>query len=213
MVLDNVFEDWGSALRHSKNGMLWIPIRKLMARARRKHELDLARIAASQQILEVAKQAEAEAGNPFLESDVTSGEEYRKLFLTNQQQMAQMKKAVLNQNRAGVYSRSIASSASPDLSNIGQQPLPPPMAQQQQQQVYQQDGSIRASTVNFGPPALGVPANYDIDMDGVGDIDMDVSWQGWDELIREFSQAEGEPGNLADGGRGGTVLGYMGTWW
>lgn len=48
-AVDSSFTSWDDAVRHSrssKNGMLWLPLRKLMAKARRKREEDLAAVAA-----------------------------------------------------------------------------------------------------------------------------------------------------------------------
>jgi hypothetical protein len=38
---DAVFNDWDDAVKHSKNGMLWAPMRRLMAKARKKREDDM----------------------------------------------------------------------------------------------------------------------------------------------------------------------------
>jgi hypothetical protein len=41
-AVDSVFTDWDDAVvKHSKTGMLWVPMRKLMAKARRKREADI----------------------------------------------------------------------------------------------------------------------------------------------------------------------------
>ncbi|OBT65017.1 hypothetical protein VE03_05273 [Pseudogymnoascus sp. 23342-1-I1] len=48
-AVDSSFSSWDDAVKHSrssKNGMLWVPLRKLMAKARRKREGDLAAVAA-----------------------------------------------------------------------------------------------------------------------------------------------------------------------
>ena len=48
-AVDSSFASWDDAMKHSrssKNGMLWLPLRKLMAKARRKREEDLAAVAA-----------------------------------------------------------------------------------------------------------------------------------------------------------------------
>lgn len=48
-AVDSSFASWNDAVKHSrssKNGMLWLPLRKLMAKARRKREEDLAAVAA-----------------------------------------------------------------------------------------------------------------------------------------------------------------------
>lgn len=48
-AVDSSFSSWDDAVSHSrssKNGMLWLPLRKLMAKARRKREEDLVAVAA-----------------------------------------------------------------------------------------------------------------------------------------------------------------------
>ncbi|KFY07462.1 hypothetical protein V492_07124 [Pseudogymnoascus sp. VKM F-4246] len=48
-AVDSSFSSWDDAVKHSrssKNGMLWLPLRRLMAKARRKREEDLAAVAA-----------------------------------------------------------------------------------------------------------------------------------------------------------------------
>jgi hypothetical protein len=75
------------------------------------------------------------------------------------------------------------------------------------EQVQLQMQAQQQAQMQQTPWLMDESALLDLDM---SDLQGDVNWEGWDDLVRDFQlQTDQEMGN---GGRGPT-LGGMGQWW
>jgi len=83
---------------------------------------------------------------------------------------------------------------------VGMGMLAPDQVQQQLQQQLQQQQPPQT------PWIMDDNALLDLDMN----LDGDVNWEGWDDLVRDFQM---EAGNQNMDMQRGPALGGMGTWW
>jgi hypothetical protein len=204
-AIDVVFSTWDGAVTHTKSGMLWQPMRKLMAKARRKREENM-RIAAAN-------------GNSTFDLGIDSkymrppAEAYQKPLgcpgtIARDRLMPQVPDTTTNHGPSNPVEFPTASDAPntpmyPDDSSmmqpqvVGMGMLAP---DQIQLQLQQQQGLQQT------PWIMDDNALLDLDMNG---LDGDVNWEGWDDLVRDFQM---EVDNQPEMQRGPT-LGGMGSWW
>ncbi|KAH8679721.1 fungal-specific transcription factor domain-containing protein [Tricladium varicosporioides] len=213
-AIDSVFGEWGKTVAHSKsnkNGMLWNPMKKLMLKARRKREEN------------VAKASPEENLGPGMPSNILRPPPvlYPRTMPTNIPNISQTRNSLLPQisdSREIINSNAPLDTAvhldipmmSPQILGMG---LPTPAQAQAhiQPQMQQQIGQQQNTWVMNDHTLLG-----DLDMN----LDGDVNWEGWDDLVRDF-QMETQAGNVPGSGNGnvqtelqrGPTLGGMGSWW
>jgi len=191
-ALDIVFEEWGRAVTHTKSGMLWQPMRKLMAKARRKRQENMQQAVTDElgipsKYMRPPASAFAKPSpcpgniardrllpqntdlNPTLEDPSTTQLEEPTPMLTDDQAMM--------------------------VPIIGMGLVMPDQMQQPQEQDRQ-------------PMTWPIDNSALVDMD-MNTLDSEVNWEGWDDMVRDFQM---EQVNQPDMARGPT-LGGMGQWW
>lgn len=219
-AVDAVFNDWGGAVSHSKasSGMLWQPMRKLMAKARRKREENM-------QLQMQQGQISNDLGmNSQYIRPPPSGPSSSRNIARDRLRMQTTDTTNLLANQQKDIYPSPVNTESPATNNasyplqqnysadipmsepqiqpqvIGMGPLLAPeqiQLQMQQQQQMQQT-----------PWLMDDSALVDLDMAG---LDGDPSWDGWDDLVRDFQMEADNQGGLGE--IRGPTLGGMGTWW
>jgi hypothetical protein len=205
-AIDSVFSTWDGAIMHTKSGMLWQPMRKLLARARHKRE-ENRRTAAANGSRDIPLGIDAKHMRP----EATAYSVFpcnrniaQDRLLTNVPGMATgTDHGPSNPLSMPAPTGTLINSMYVDDSSmiqpqvVGMGMLAPEQIQiqlQQQQQGMQQT-----------PWLMDDNALLDLDMNG---IDGDVNWEGWDDLVRDFQM---EVDNQPD--RTGPTLGGMGSWW
>ncbi|ESZ93647.1 hypothetical protein SBOR_5952 [Sclerotinia borealis F-4128] len=188
-AIDIAFDDWSDAVGSSKRGMFWQPMRKLMARARRKREENTNLMdeengedhwgGAPHDCLIAQRRTHASindaANAPSLEAQPTHN------HLEQQQ----------------VYDGSFDMNVPPQVVGMGM--LAPEQIQLQLQiQQHQLQGQ------NQIPWLMDDNALLDLDMNA---LDGDTSWKGWDDLVRDFQSEAGQQVPDAN------PLGGVGNWW
>ncbi|TVY83486.1 Bikaverin cluster transcription factor bik5 [Lachnellula suecica] len=189
-AIDGVFGDWGAAVTHSKSGQLWKPLKKLMSRARKKRvenaNIDVKHIGLG--MPQGLIQPEPE-GYP----SAMPTRDRLMPAITDTTYRTPNGDPLANPNFAYQIQ---ADTAMMEPQIVGMGMLAPHQVQQQlQQQPPQQT-----------PWLMDENALLDLDMN----LDGDVNWEGWDDLVRDFQM---EAGNQPPGDQRGPTLGGMGTWW
>lgn len=182
-AIDSVFGDWGAAVTHSKSGRLWKPLKKLMARARQKRE--------------EFSSGEAGSGGIGIPQDLVQPEPHG--YPRTMPTVDRIIPAAINTPESTLPSTSEfsfqdAGMMGPQIVGMGM--LAPNQVQQQLQQQAQQQT----------PWLMDDNALMDLDMN----LDGEVSWEGWDDLVRDFqTEAANQPTDM----QRGPTLGGVGTWW
>lgn len=166
-AIDSVFGGWTEAVTHSKSGMLWKPLKKLMTKARANR--------ARQNQNQNPDALGAGIDESFILDEPSS---YPKITPAHNRLLPDVTNTIPPQPQ-----NDYPSSFLEDPASMEQQGMFQP-----QQQAWLMDDSALA----------------DLDM---ADLEGDVSWEGWDDLVREFSM-EAQPLEQR-----GPALGSMGTWW
>lgn len=182
---------------HSKRtGMLWSPMRKLMAKARRKREEDMQLSGGDPTQLGIdTRLIRPEPSGLSNKPSGCPGTMARDRALANAQTAPSSQAPFQDPNTTmAAYQGDI--SLEPQI--VGMGALAPDQIQLQLQQ---------QQFVNGGTPWLmDDSALQDLDMNA---IDGDVNWEGWDDLVRDFQlEADQQMGD----GRGPNI-GTMGQWW
>jgi hypothetical protein len=183
-AVDGVFDTWQDAVKHTKNGMLWAPMRSLMARARKKREADM-----------------QERANPvptgfFARSTADVARTTPDLI----PQVGEMRYLNLGLDPIRPLQQGLPANSYPSLrpEENGYAALQTPRMQMELQSQYQPQGT---------PWILDDSALVDLDMNAV---EGDVSWEGWDDLVRDFPTTlpDAAVPSVID-----PTVGGMGTWW
>lgn len=240
-AIDSVFSVWGLAVSHSKTGMIWQPMRKLMAKARRKRE-ENARLGLPGNELGIPLKYLRPMPVPYEDRDIVgcpekqAALESRRLW-THPDASVQVKVSNSMNVGAGIYGTPASSS---DAFPVPQQPIraqPASFAQNQnisqnQQQLPLPDQPLLPDQQGFiqqqQQQPQGLMTGDEWLMGGNGemlDLDMnlegDVNWEGWDDMVREFQVENDGLGingvainSMGDGNmRTGPSVGGMGQWW
>ncbi|ATZ49898.1 hypothetical protein BCIN_05g02960 [Botrytis cinerea B05.10] len=192
LAIDTAFDDWSDAVGSSKRGMFWQPMRKLMARARRKREENMHSMEEEGDeeehwegappdcptAIRRAQRLMDDATNPStLEAEQTS--------IYREQQ----------QNLNNDFGMEVPSQV------VGMGMLAPEQIQHQLQMQQQQQ---QLQGQNQIPWLMDDNALLDLDMNA---LDGDPGWAGWDDLARDFQNQTGQQGPDAN------TLGGVGNWW
>ncbi len=208
-AVDVVFKDWGEAVRHSKNqknGMLWAPMRKLMAKARKKREADMKTFATYDSPREALRGLLGPVPPPF--PAMTTGGSLAEVQNEDVGPIRPLQRGLPmdNQFQPPIPPIDLSQRGLDNMMALQGQGQFPPQSQPQMpsslQTQFQQYGVQAQST----PWLLDDSALVDLDMNGV---DADASWEGWDDLVRDFQM---EVDSSAQDQRG-PVMSAMGTWW
>jgi hypothetical protein len=228
-AMDGVFKDWGVAVTHSKNnnGMLWQPMRKLMAKARRKREENMrAQIAQGQISSDLGMKSQYIRPPPSgPSSSHTIARDRLRLATTDTTNL-------FSDQQKDIYHSPIKSETPNNNNNNNNNNNTNPSFQPQQNYVPEiaiSESQIQPQVIGMGP--LFAPeqmqlqmlqqqqmqqtpwlmddsALLDLDM---ADLDGDPSWEGWDDLVRDFQLESDNQGGLGE--IRGPALGGMGNWW
>jgi hypothetical protein len=199
-AIDTVFEDWGRAVTHTKRGMLWQPMRKLMAKARWKREENMK---AGNEDEGISSKYMRPAGVAFAKPSPCPGNIARDRLLSANATNAETTQAPKNHlppdELLAMYGTD-ATTMAPQVIGMGM--LAPDNVQLQMQQ--QQD--IQAG-LQPTPWIMEDNAILDLDMNG---LDGEVNWEGWDDMVRDFQMEQlNQPSEMARG----PTLGGMAQWW
>jgi hypothetical protein len=231
-AIDPVFNDWGSTLPHSKTktGMLWQPMRKLMAKARRKREENMqAQIRQGHISSDLGINSEyirpppsGPGSKPIGPPSIPRDRIFRKTtdvtnLITNQDKN-QTQSSNQTQNGTSLCPLNSESPAGsfPQtfMTNPGDIPMTEPQIPSQvigmgpmlaPEQIQLQ---LQQQQMQQAPWLMDNNAFADLDMAG---LDGDPSWEGWDDLVRDFQMEVDNQGGLGE--IRGPTLGGMGTWW
>ncbi|KAF4618365.1 hypothetical protein G7Y89_g14938 [Cudoniella acicularis] len=193
-AIDNVFGDWGTAVVHGKSGMLWKPLKRLMLKARRKREENMASAINGESL-------DSGISNDILRPPAV---QYPRIMPRNvtRERLLPHCTPTINMGEGAPVADTTDSAFEDDTAMMAPQIVGMGMLapEQVQLQMQQQAGSQQT------PWLMDDNALLDLDMN----LDGDVSWEGWDDLVKDFQMEVGNP--QIDMQRGPT-LGGMGTWW
>ncbi|KAH7319489.1 fungal-specific transcription factor domain-containing protein [Rhexocercosporidium sp. MPI-PUGE-AT-0058] len=206
-AVDLVFSDWPGVAPHGKSGMLWKPMRRLFAKARRKR-------------LENAKTANYDRTNNGLGMSSVYLDRHPPpqpystpgrcpMTISRDRQLSQQVNSTVGGPSNPVLPPTIPEMYANDISMlppqvVGMGMLAPEQIQVQMQQIHQQDQAVQQQA----PWSLDDNAMLDLDMTAV---EGEINWEGWDDLVRDF-QLEADNHQQPEMARGPT-LGGMGQWW
>jgi hypothetical protein len=209
-AVDVVFSTWDGAITHTKSGMLWQPMRKLLAKARRKREANMRTAATNgNSTLDLG------IDQKYMRPEATA---YSSIGCNRTIAQDRLLPHIINtaMDRGPSNPGALApSSEAPDANTgmyvddssmmqpqvVGMGMLAPNQIQLQlQQQQQQQQQGIQQT-----PWLMDNNALLDLDMNA---LDGDVNWEGWDDLVKDFQM---EVDNQPD--RVGPTLGGVGSWW
>ncbi|KAK0104452.1 hypothetical protein ONS95_004741 [Cadophora gregata] len=206
-AVDLVFNDWPEAAHHGKSGMLWKPMRKLFAKARRKR-LENANTE------NIDRTHNGQGMSSIYLDRHPPPQPYSMpgpcpMSIPRDRQLSQQvsttgapSNAILPTTSAPEMYRNDVSMLGPQVVGMGM--LAPEQVQMQMQQMQQQDQALSQQA----PWLLDNNAMLDLDMTAV---EGEINWEGWDDLVRDF-QLEADSNQQPDMARGPT-LGGSGMWW
>ncbi|KAK2625532.1 hypothetical protein QTJ16_004844 [Diplocarpon rosae] len=199
-----IFTDWPATEPHGKTGMLWKPMRKLMAKAARKRQENLNNANVDQDNC-LGMPREYTDAHPPQRPDVSTSRYSGQIG--NNRQLAEVEpknndpsNTMVPANTPALYSNDV-SMLPPQV--VGMGGFAPDQIQLQIQ-MQQNNQSARPQTSRLGDNN----ALLDLDMSAV---EGDINWEGWDDLVRDF-QIDTDNSQPPDITRGQT-LGGMGLWW
>ena len=204
-AVDGVFNDWGVAVSHSKSGMLWQPMRKLMAKARRKREENM-------------QTMDTNSGDLGIESKYVRPPPSGPNSMPGRCPSTIPRDRLLAQSidTTNMLSNEIAASQFIDdnslnagMMNMAPQVVGMGMLAPEQIQLQLQQQQAQMLQQGAQPWLMDDNALLDLDMNAL-DGDGDTNWEGWDDLVRDFQmEADNQMPEMARG----PTLGGMGTWW
>jgi hypothetical protein len=199
-AVDSVFREWGGQIRSTKTGMIWQPMRKLLARARRKREEDMRDHHPAS--LELGIDSRYVRPPPQCMSDTLSRPEACPASTPRETLFTQTSDTTMD-----FVSNLVSPSPSTQNPNFPHYHAAP-------SHQYPYDMSVPPAPQTLGmPPAQPEQQQpWVMDENALLDLDMnesgDVNWESWDDLVRNF-----EMGNESERGIDGNLKGGMGGWW
>jgi hypothetical protein len=199
-AVDSVFREWGGQIRSTKTGMIWQPMRKLLARARRKREEDMRDHHPAS--LELGIDSRYVRPPPQCMSDTLSRPEACPASTPRDTLFTQTSDTTMD-----FVSNLVSPSPSTQNPNFPHHHAAP-------SHQYPYDMSMPSAPQTLGiPPAQPEQQQpWVMDENALLDLDMnesgDVNWESWDDLVRNF-----EMGNESERGIDGNLKGGMGGWW
>jgi len=194
-AIDGVFTEWGGAMEKTKKGMLWGPMRKLMARARKKREENMA-MPQTQRTLgmdfkNVRPPPTGPSPGPIPIHPTLAADLARDRQRSLPKSAAELNEFLSRPPEDDTYDNE--NMLPPQI--IGMGPTFAPDQIQLQLQQHQQQQIPQTSWL------MDDNALLDLDMHG---LESDMSWEGWDDLVKDFKMEEAsmQPGEIR-----GPVLG------
>lgn len=202
-AMDVVFSEWDGAVFKTKTGLLWQPMRKLLARARRKREENLANhqtgltLGMDSKYIRPPPSGAVPTRTPNIAQDrvrsltspaiiqlplqqphqsIVSAQQYRTTSYTNGEVMEPQQMTGMGMH----YSQD-----------------------QMQQQLLQQQYPAQPT-----PWLMDETSLLDLEMQG---LEEDINWEGWDDLVKDFKMETDMQMQLTTEGRPSTM--GTGTWW
>lgn len=205
-AIDSVFSTWDGAIMHTKSGMLWQPMRKLLAKARHKRE-ENRRTAAANGVRNIPLGIDAKHMRPEATAYSVPG---CNRGIAQDRLLPHVTDTTPGPDHGPSNPMSMPSSTNPLINSmyVDDSSMMPPQVvgmgmlapEQIQIQLQQQQQGMQQT-----PWLMDDNALLDLDMNG---IDGDVNWEGWDDLVRDFQmEVDMQPD------RTGPTLGGMGSWW
>ncbi|KAH8596754.1 fungal-specific transcription factor domain-containing protein [Bisporella sp. PMI_857] len=200
-AIDGLFANWEGAVSKTKTGMLWQPMRRLMAKARHKREENMAN---SQNNLDIGmdmKHLRPPPTGPFVNPAIAQKKDS---FI------AQLNSAVMP-SAADRFANSFTIAESAYNSSYNRLPLSQNTSRVEQPTQSQTHSQVQSQeqqqeTIQQTPWLMDDSALLDLDMQG---IEGEVNWDSWDALVRDF---QFEPTAPNGDGRGQQMAG-AGDWW
>lgn len=193
-ALDVVFQDWGRAVTHTKSGMLWQPMRKLMAKARRKREENAQQAASAE--LGIPPQYMRPQPTAYSQPSPCPGNIARDRLLSNTTGPVDNGIQVIDST---IMTMGAPNTMQPQIVGMGSMAPEQIQLQMQYQQQQLQDQQPAEWMMDDG-------ALLDLDM---GTLDGEINWEGWDDMVRDFQMQQDNL--LPDAPR--PTLGGMEQWW
>lgn len=237
-AVDSIFYSWDDAVKHSrnpKNGMLWLPLRRLMAQARRKREEDLAAIAAGDMSRQAADTLSADhcaLPDECPNADQQGQQQQQSIPLDHIEAIRPLQQGSEQQAMPGLFAPLPMppytwDNASPSIAYAPEAPpqqLPAQFQQfgsQQAQMAHQQNLASQTQGQEQRrqqqqeqrgqlPWLLEAPLG-DLEMSGSsgeGGGPDEFSWEGFDDLVRDFQMQDS--GVMAERG---PAMTSFGGWW
>jgi hypothetical protein len=201
-AINSVFDAWGgSAVVMQKKGMLWQPLRKLMAKAKKRKEQNRRNRQSPDQPDGSSSQSPTTSFNgqvPIQPIDLRQIANSTNTLPNGFQNISQAPSLYTNvapppSIMTGINVAQANSQINPVQPNFATQV--PAYDQPQQQQL---------------PQALFDDSFLDVDMSNLDGSDM--NWTGWDDMVRDF-QLEADIMAARDGSARGPAMGGIGNWW
>lgn len=230
-VVDTVFTGWDDAVRYSrnpKNGRLWLPLRKLMAKARRKREEDFAAAVAAG---DMSRQVPGPPDHGVLSEEypiANQNGQQPPIAADHIQVLRPLQHGIPRpepQNMPEIYASAPFSPSTWDQPCYGTDG--PTVLQTQYQQFEDQQAQMAAQQQGLQgqhqqqsqgqgqqvPWLLEAPLG-DLEMDMGGNngepgAEDDFSWEGFDDLVRDF-QMQADAGLSSERG---PAMANFGGWW
>jgi hypothetical protein len=207
-AMDFIFADWGGVVSKTRTGMLWQPLSKLLARAQRRREENMA---SHQSNKELGIDGKYMRPPPSRTSANLPPGEFAGIARDRQASLNSSPITTTNGFHAvsncQFPGQSEAADAEvpmqPQIVGMGPQLAPEQMQAQFQQQAQQQQ------MMQPTPWIMDNDALLDLDMQG---LDGDAGWEGWDAMVRDFHM-ENDVQGIPAGEMRGPALGGMGNWW
>ncbi|KAM3088467.1 hypothetical protein ACMFMG_000107 [Clarireedia jacksonii] len=193
-AIDGAFDDWSGAVTSSKRGMFWQPMRKLMAKARRKREENMQIQLMEETPCPVTQPISSDPTMNITTTtnlNTTAATAPDITYTPDDYVPPPQPAAVPVSEQTHLYSNL---AVPPQIVGMGM--LAP---EQIQLQLQQQQLQAQQQT----PWLMDDNALLDLDMNALDD---DVNWQGWEDLVRDFQTAP-SPDVRAH------TLGGVGNWW
>jgi hypothetical protein len=197
-AVDASFNGWDDAVKHSKNGMLWAPMRRLMAKARKKREDDM-------QARQNSAVSNYQPGTPASSTSGTFAAvpTYGEFPAATANYFSEEDLDPIRPLQPGLPPETQWNDMLPQTNNSGLDDFMPTQSQQQMQTQLQ--AQFQQHNHQPGRPwILDDSALLDLDMNGVDNI------EGWDDMANYF-QMELDP-MLPPDARGTAFGGGLGSW-
>lgn len=185
-------------MKHSKNGMLWAPMRRLMAKARKKREDDMQALQSSASSTYGLNTPASSASGAF-----AAAPSYGEFPAVTSKYFSDVNLDPIRPFQPGLAPGSQWNDMSPQTNNSGLDNIIPAQSQQQIQSELQTQFQPHSNQPGR-PWILDDSALLDLDMNGIDNI------EGWDDMANYF-QMELDPTLLPDD-RGQAFGGGLGSW-
>lgn len=194
LAVDNVFSSWGDVVKVSKGGPLWTPMRRLMLKARRKRQADMRAMELEQRQRDDQTQSESPGlcglQSINVQQELASGTTHlrQEMLLPGYWHPPNPPEQNGDSMTGYMAGSGVAQTKTTANNNAGL--------------AGQVDGNVAV------PWLLDDSALLDLDM-GAVDMDGEISWEGWDDVVRDFQMEV----DMSQPEARGPNINSMGAWW